>query len=88
MAILISIEEQECESWNGFCKKAWEQNNGNFRCEDSVIYYYEPDKLGWDEARQVCSLKFDGSYLADLVQVTDKKKLEKILGDLKIPPGK
>ena len=72
--MLAELKEQ-CDTWNEYCKKARSQSNQHFKCIDEAIYFYEPEPTNWDDARQACSLKFDGSSLADLVQIPDDKKL-------------
>ena len=44
----------------------------------------------WDEARKTCAIRFNGSPLADLVQLTDKKKVfvEMMLRDIDKDKGK
>jgi len=57
-----------------FCSAAKSQNNINFKCIDDVIYYYEPNAENWHKARQFCSQKFYGTYLSNLVELTNSQQ--------------
>jgi hypothetical protein len=57
-----------------FCSAAKSQNNINFKCIDDVIYYYESNAENWHKARQLCSQKFYGTQLSNLVELTNSQQ--------------
>ncbi|CAG2113557.1 unnamed protein product, partial [Medioppia subpectinata] len=56
------------------CLKAESAQMDAFKCIAPSVFYYDTNRWTWDEARQMCSQKFDAIYEADLMQLTDASK--------------